>query len=179
MGVAASTRVVRSSPNVETACKLVVGNGEYRVQLMEFVVAGLEAGQQILAIGAPDFLREIAWHLTESGHKPEGMLHNERLLFLTAPECFFTLDCHADLFRRLPLHRNGSMLRCASDWSWLKAHNVDLQKALCYQRRVHELARSLEALSICTAESAKLDRNSLLAMMANHRRSVKPQTGPC
>lgn len=179
MGLGTSTTVLRSSSHTSASCQLVVRTQGGHDRLMEFIVAGLEAGQQVWALGAAEFLKQVAQQLSDGAHRPEALLHNERLVFLTAPECFLAFDRRDNPFHRVPLHRNGSLLRWVSDWSWLKAHEVHFQKALCYQRRIHEFGRSLGALSLCTADSARIERSSLLAMMADHRRALKPNARPC
>ncbi|HEY6309024.1 MAG TPA: hypothetical protein VI488_21485, partial [Candidatus Angelobacter sp.] len=44
---------------------------------------------------------------------------------------------------------------------------------LDYQNRVHELVRSIEALSLCTVHSTALERRVLLAVLADHRRAAR------
>ena len=173
MGLATSTVRVLASAQ-PTHCRLVVRNKDGAPEVLDFVVAGLEAGQQVFAMAGPAQLKEIAHRLGESGLRPDALLRNGRLVFLTAPACLPTVLKPDDPFRRGPLHRNGSLLRWVSDWSWACSNGTDLQTVLGYQRRIHDLVRSLTSLSLCTVDCEKLERSSLLAMLADHRRGSKP-----
>ena len=65
MGVATGASVLRVSSLSPTSCRLLV-KGEGHIQVIEFIVAGLEAGQQVLILGAPDFLKQIGQQLGEA-----------------------------------------------------------------------------------------------------------------
>jgi MEDS: MEthanogen/methylotroph, DcmR Sensory domain len=172
MGLGASTvRVVATPP--PTSCRLVTRSKEGLPEVVAFVVAGLEAGQQVFAMGGPAHLKDIACSLGGSGLKPESLLRAGRLIFLTAPDCISTLLRSENPFGRGPLQRNTSLVRWVSDWSWACSNGFELRTVLGYQRRIHEFVRSLTALSMCTVDSEKLERSSLLAMMADHRRASK------
>src|SRR2546427_4784949 len=89
MGLGASTvRVVATPP--PTICRLVMRRKEGLPELVEFVVAGLEAGQQVFALGGPAYLKDIACNLGASGLRPDSLLRTGRLVFLTAPDCLST-----------------------------------------------------------------------------------------
>ena len=173
MGLA--TNVLRGvSPPQPAGCRLVVRKKESAPEILDFVVAGLEAGQQVFTMAGPAHLKEIAHRLSESGLRPDTLLHNGRLVFLTAPACLPTILRPDDPFKRGPLHRNGSLLRWVSDWSWACSNGTDLQTVLGYQRRIHDFVRSLTSLSLCSVDCEKLGRSSLLAMLADHRRGSRP-----
>src|SRR6266568_1615423 len=126
MGLGASTvRVVAAPP--PASCRLVMRRKEGLPELVEFVVGGLEAGQQVFALGGPAYLKDIAHNLGESGLRVETLLRNGRLVFLTAPDCVSTLLRPQDAFRRGPLQRNASILRWVSDWSWAYANGADVR----------------------------------------------------
>ena len=143
------------------------------IEVSRFVVEGLQIGQQVVAMAGPGFLRELAHDLGENGFKPEGMLRNGRLVFLTAPNCLSTLLKPDESLQRGPLRSNTPLLRWVSDWSWAYGRSVESTEVLEFQRRVHDFIRSLDALSLCTAHTAHLDRNSMLALLADHRRVAK------
>lgn len=169
-----ATNAMRSVPPPQSAaCRLVVRTKEGTPEILDFVVAGLEAGQQVFAMAGASRLRELAHHLCESGLRPDTLLRNGRLIFLTAPGCLATILKPGEQFQRGPLHRNGTLLRWVSDWSWAYTNGSDLPAVQEYQRRVHEVVRSLTPLSLCSVDSAKLERSSLLAMLADHRRASR------
>jgi hypothetical protein len=65
------------------------------------------------------------------------------------------------------------MVRWVSDWSWAYSNGRSASQLLDYQHRTHDLVRSLEALSLCTVHCSALQRRSLLALLADHRRAVR------
>ena len=77
-------------------------------ELVEFVVGGLEAGQQVFALGGPAYLKDIACNLGASGLRPDSLLRTGRLVFLTAPDCLSTLLKSKNPFGRGPLQPNAS-----------------------------------------------------------------------
>jgi hypothetical protein len=156
-----------------TACRLVVRKEKGLSEILQFVAGGLEIGQQVVVMAGPVCLREIARGLSENGLRPENMLHNGRLIFLTAPNCLAQLAKAGDPLQRGPLHRNGSMLRWVSDWSWAYEDGAHPATILGYQRLIHEFARSLNALSLCTVHCESVQRGSLLALLADHRRAAR------
>lgn len=177
MGLATNT--AGSVPPLQSsACKLVVRSKEGATAALDFVVAGLEAGQQVFALAGPTFLKSLAQRLGESGLKPDAALRNGRLVFLTAPSLFGSLLTRARLFDRGPLHRNGTMVRWLSDWSWAYSNGTDLKSVRSYQRRVHDVIRSVNSLSLCTIDCEKLERSSLLAMLADHRHAARTVDTP-
>lgn len=167
----------RSSENSlrpSSGCKVVIRKDQHLVPVSQFVVEGLQIGQQVVAMAGPRFLRELAHGLAESGMRPEVMLRNGRLVFLTTPGCISTLLKPDDpLQRGGPLRTNAPLLRWVSDWSWAYGVGMEPSRALEYQRRVHDFTGSLAALSLCTAHGAELDRNATLALLADHRRSLR------
>ncbi len=160
------------------ACRLVIRKNKGLAEILQFVSAGLEIGQQVVALAGPTYLKDLACALSELGLRPEALLHNGRLIFLTAPNCLSQLTRPDDPLRRAPLHRNGSVMRWVSDWSWAYGNGADPAAILDYQRRIHDFARSLAALSLCTVHCEKLERGSLLAMLADHRRSTRAVMRP-
>jgi hypothetical protein len=140
---------------------------------LEFVTAGIEIGQQVVAMAGPTCLKDLAFGLTENGLRPEALIRSSRVIFLTAPDCLPQFTLPQDPLKRGALRLNGSVLRWVSDWSWAYGKGVDASTVLGYQRRVHDFVRSLTPLSICTVHCEKLGRSSLLAMVADHRRAAR------
>src|SRR3989442_13537693 len=164
MGLGASTvRLVAAPP--PASCRLVMRRKEGLPELAEFVVAGLEAGKQVFAMGGPAYLKDIACSLGGSGLRPDSLLRTGRLVFLTAPDCLSTLLKSKNPFGRGPLQPNASLVRWVSDWSWACSSGVELRTELGYQSGIHEFVRSLTALSACTDDSEKLEGISLLATL--------------
>jgi hypothetical protein len=85
----------------------------------------------------------------------------------------FTSD---ELFRGSAFVRNGSPLRWVSDWSWTCDSAIDLRSVLKFQRSIHDFVHSIAGLSLCTVDGECMERSSLLALMADHRRTAKPGT---
>lgn len=161
------------SVSAETPCRLVVRKDKGFSEVLQFVLAGLEMGQQVVAVGAPGCLKEMARAIGEDGMKPEALLRNGRLIFLAAPECLSLFTQSRDPFQRGPLRRNGSVMRWVSDWSWAYGNGVERRNCLAHLARLHDFVRSLTPLSLCTVHCANLERASLLAMLADHRRAVR------
>jgi hypothetical protein len=67
------------------------------------------------------------------------------------------------------------MVRWVSDWSWAYSNGRPASLLLDYQRRVHEIVRSVDAMSLCTVHRSALERRALLAVLADHRQAVKGQ----
>jgi hypothetical protein len=154
-------------------CRFVVRKERGPAEVVQFVASGLEMGQQVVVVAGPGCLKDLARSLTESGFRPEAMLHNGRLVFLTAPDCLSQLEDPEKILQRGPLRRSLSVVRWVTDWSWAYADGADPSTILDYQRRVHSFARSLTALSLCTVHCTKMARGSLLAMLADHRRALR------
>jgi hypothetical protein len=148
------------------------------VEVIQFVSAGLEMGQQVVVVAGPACLKDLARGLTENGLRPEALLRNGRLVFLTAPDCLAQLEDPEKILQRGPLRRPMSVVRWVTDWSWAYANGVDAATILDYQRRIHEYARSLTALSLCTVHCGNMERGSLLAMLADHRRASRSNGRP-
>ena len=149
-------------------CKVVMQKSQ--IDAIQFVIEGVQIGQQVVVMGGPGFLRELAHGLGECGLRPDISLRNGRLIFLTAPGCISTLMKPDDPLQRGSLRANAPLLRWVSDWTWAYGKASEPARTAEFQRRVHDFTRSLGALSLCTAFDAQLDRNSMLALLADHRR---------
>jgi hypothetical protein len=155
------------------ACRLVIRKEKGLSEISQFVVGGLEIGQQVVVLAGPACLKEVARNLGDHGLRPDALLHSGRLVFLTAPNCLAEILKPGELLQRGPLHRSGPVLRWVSDWSWAYANGSDPALIREYQRRVHEFIRPLNAISMCTVHCEKLARTSLLAMLVDHRRTAR------
>jgi len=157
----------------ELACKLVVRKEQNLIEVQQFVIAGLEVGQQVVALAAPRFLKELALGVSDSGMKPDALLRNGRLIFLAAPDCIAYISKSKDPFTRGPLRPNGSLLRWVTDWSWAYRNGSRHDHILDLQHRVHDLVRSLTTLSLCSLLCENVERAALLAILADHRQAAK------
>jgi hypothetical protein len=157
---------------------LVVRKEEGTSEALQFVIAGLEMGQQVVVMAGAAYLKELARSLTLTGLRPDALLRNGRLVFLTAPECLAQLSYPEEILQRGPLRRNVSLLRWVTDWSWAYANGIHPGTIHEHQRRVHDFVRSLTPLSLCTVGCEKLERTSLLALLADHRRAQRNPTRP-
>jgi MEDS: MEthanogen/methylotroph, DcmR Sensory domain len=155
------------------SCRLVVRKNKGLDEILQFVIAGLEVGQQVVAMASPACLKEVARGVGETGMKPDALLRNSRLVLLAAPDCLAFLSKPQDSFQRSPLRRSGSILRWVSDWSWAYGNGHHESCILEYQNRLHEYVRSLTTLSLCTVHCENLERASLLAILAEHRRAAR------
>jgi MEDS: MEthanogen/methylotroph, DcmR Sensory domain len=155
------------------SCRLVVRKNRGLGEVLQFVVGGLEIGQQVVAMASPACLKELARGISESGLKPDAMLRNGRLVFLAAPDCLSLLGNSYDPYQRGPLRRNGSMMRWISDWSWAYGNGTHPESIHAYQHDVHEFVRPLTSMCLCTVHCENLERTSLLAILAEHRRAAK------
>jgi hypothetical protein len=171
--MAEDKRTVGGVAPAAVPCRLVVRKDKGPAEVLEFLVAGLEMGQQVVAMAGPSCLKDLARSLRESGLRPEALLRNGRLIFLTAPECLSQLSHPDQILQRGPLRHTASVLRWVSDWSWAYANGTHPATIREYQRQIHEFVRSLTALSLCTVHCEKLERSSLLAMLADHRRAAR------
>ncbi|MGH9377489.1 MAG: hypothetical protein ACRD1I_01695 [Terriglobia bacterium] len=174
-------RGTSTNGKVSGVCKVVIQRDQNLVS--QFVIEGLQIGQQVVAMAGPGFLRELAHSLGECGMRPDVCLRNGRLIFLTAPGCISTLMKPDDPLQRGSLRPNAPLLRWVSDWTWAYGKASEPARALEYQRRAHDFIGSLGALSLCTAFDTELDRNSMLALLADHRRCSRGsertlRTGP-
>jgi hypothetical protein len=159
-------------------CKLITRKEKGPAEIMPFVVGAIEIGQQVVVMAGPTFLKELANNLSDHGLRPHALLHNGRLVFLTAPGCMVQLAKAGDPLQRSPLRRNGSMMRWISDWSWAYALGSDTSTIVGYQHLVHEFAQSLGAISVCTVCCDGQARNTLLAVLADHRRAMRTVLRP-
>jgi MEDS: MEthanogen/methylotroph, DcmR Sensory domain len=162
-----------SAASAEAPCRLVVRKDKSLSEVIEFVVGGLEIGQQVVAMAAPGCLKEIARAIGEDGMKPEALLRNGRLVFLAAPECLALFANSRDPFQRGPLRRNGSVMRWVSDWSWAYRNGLERREYLAHLVHIHDFVRSITPLSLCTVHCEHLERGSLFAMIADHRRAAR------
>lgn len=160
------------------SCRFVIRRDKGLVEIVQFITAGLEIGQQVVAMAGPTCLKDLARVLGLNGMRPETLLRTGRLVFLTAPNCVSQLTKPGDPWQRAPLHRNGSLLRWVTDWSWAYTNKMDTGTVLDYQRRIHEFIRSFTTLSLCTVHCEKLERGELLAMLADHRRAFRSALRP-
>ena len=156
-----------------TACRLVVRREKGSSEILQFLIAGLEIGQQVVIVAGPTCLNDVAHGLSENGLRPDVFLHSGRLVFLTAPDCLNELLRAGDPLQRSPLHLHGTVMRWVTDWSWALSKGDGLNVIRDYQRRLHDFVRPLNAISLCTVHCAKAGRATLLAILANHRRAAR------
>ncbi len=156
------------------ACRLVIRKEKGFSEIIEFIVAGVEIGQQVVILAGATSLKDIARGLTESGLRTDALLHSGRLVFLTAPNCLVELFRPSDPLHRSPLHRQAPVMRWVTDWSWACGNAYDAGMIREHQRRIHEFIRPFNAISMCTVQCEKVDRSNLLAMLVDHRRVVRP-----
>ena len=176
MGTGTATAL--SIPSPAPACRLVVREQKGLSEIFEFITAGIEIGQQIVAVASPTYLKDLAQGLSENGLRSEALLRSGRLIFLTAPDCLSQLVLPHNPLKRGALRLNGSVLRWVCDWSWAYGDGYEPASVLRYQCRTHDFVRSLTPLSLCTVHCEKPGRSSLLAMLADHRRAVRAGLRP-
>jgi hypothetical protein len=152
---------------------LVVRKGKSLSEILQFAIAGLEIGQQVVVMAGPTCLKDIAHGLGEAGLKTEALLHSERLVFLTAPNCLAELLRASESLQRSPLHRHATVMRWVTDWSWAYGNGYEGATIRDYQRRLHDFIRPFNALSMCTVLCEEVRRSDLLAMLVDHRRVAK------
>jgi hypothetical protein len=70
------------------------------------------------------------------------------------------------------------MVRWVSDWSWAYRAEADPATILRYQCRIHDCIHSLADMSICTVHCEKMERSSMLAVLAQHRRATRANDRP-
>jgi hypothetical protein len=155
------------------ACRLVLRKEKGLLEILQFIIAGLEIGQQVVMVAGPTWLNDVARGLSENGLRPDTLLHSSRLVFLTAPDCLNELLRAGDPLQRSPLHLHGTVMRWVTDWSWAVSKGDGLNVIRDYQRKLHDFIRPLGAISLCTVDCAQVGRASLLAILANHRRSTR------
>ena len=154
-------------------CRLVLRKEKSLSEILQFSTAGLEIGQQVVIMAGPTCLKDIAHGLSETGLKTDALLHSGRLVFLTAPNCLAELFRPSEPFQRSPLHRHATVMRWATDWSWVYGNGSDVATIRDYQRRLHEFIRPFNAISMCSVLCEKVQRADLLAMLVDHRRVAK------
>jgi len=155
------------------ACRLVIRKEKGLSEILEFIVGGVEVGQQVVILAGAACLKEIARGLGENGLKTEALLHSGRLVFLTAPNCLAELFRPSDPLHRSPLHRQATVMRWITDWSWAYGNGNTAGAIRDQQRRIHEFIRPFNAISMCTVHCEKVDRSNLLAMLVDHRPVAK------
>jgi len=154
-------------------CRLVLRKEKSLSEILQFSIAGLEIGQQVVIMAGPTCLKDIAHGFSESGLKTDALLHSGRLVFLTAPNCLAELFRPSEPLQRSPLHRHATVMRWVTDWSWVYGNGSDAAIIREYQRRLHEFIRPFNALSMCSVLCEKVQRSDLLAMLVDHRRVAK------
>lgn len=159
-------------------CRLIVRKKPDPGEILQYVIGGIEIGQQIVVLATPTWLKDLARILGESGVRPETLIRNGRLVFMTAPNCLSRFTKLDDPMQRPPLRRNGCIVRWISDWSWAYGNGTDQATALSYQRRIHECIHGIAALSVCTVHCENVERSSMLAMLLHHRRSIRDHERP-
>ncbi len=164
-------------PPLSRSCQLVVRRQEGPAEFLRFIQEGLEVGQQVVALASANCLSNLARALNASGLQTQNLLRSGRLVFLTAPDCLEQLKKPEGQVRRATMRRQSPMVRWVSDWSWAYFNGRSADVLLDYQRRIHETVRSLEALSLCTVHCSAVQRRSLLAVLADHRRAVRAPGG--
>jgi hypothetical protein len=172
MGATLATR--SGLPAQADACRLVIRKEKGLSEIVQFVAAGLEVGQQVVVMAGPTCLKEIARSLGEGGLRPDALLRSGKLVFLTAPNCLEEMFKSVDPFQRGPLHRHATVMRWVTDWSWAYANGGDRDVIRNYQRRIHAFVRPLNAISMCTVHCERVGRTSLLAMLVDHRHATRP-----
>lgn len=159
-------------------CRLLVRRKPGPVEVTQFVVGGVEIGQQIVVLAGPAWLKELARILSESGLRPETLIRNGRLVFLTAPDCLSRFEKKENPCKRPVIRRNGSIVRWISDWSWAYRNGADPATVLRYQQRIHNCIHTVADMSICTIHCEKMERGSMLAILAQHRRAARAVDRP-
>ena len=66
-------------------CRLLVRKEKGLFEILKFIIAGLDIGQQVVIVAGPTCLNDVAHGLNENGLRPDVFLHSGRLVFLTAP----------------------------------------------------------------------------------------------
>lgn len=168
---------LRPEPSA-SSCRLLVRKKPGPVEITQFVVGGVEIGQQIVVLAGPAWLKELARILGESGLRPETLIRNGRLVFLTAPDCLSRFARMENPCKRPVIRRNGSIVRWITDWSWAYRNGSDPSAILRYQRRIHNCIHTLADMSICTVHCEKMERSSMLAILAQHRRAARATDRP-
>jgi MEDS: MEthanogen/methylotroph, DcmR Sensory domain len=157
-------------------CQLIFRQHEGPAEFLRFIQEGLEVGQQVVALAGASCLTNVARALNASGLQTQGLLRSGRLVFLTAGDCLGQLGKTDGPVQRAILRRHSPLVRWVSDWSWAYSNGLPSSLLLDYQQRIHDLVRSSEALSVCTVHCPALQRRSLLAVLADHRRAVRGPT---
>ena len=159
-------------------CHLMVRQQEGPAEFLRFMLEGMEVGQQVVAMAGASCLTNLARALGESGLHLQTLLRTGRLVFLTAPDCLSQLSRPDGPLRGSRIRRPAPVVRWVSDWSWAYSNGRPATLLLDYQRRVHGIVRSLDALSLCTVHSSALERRALLAVLADHRQATKGRLSP-
>ena len=164
----------KSTP--KSACRFVIRQQPEPAEVLQFVVGGLEIGQQVITLAGPTWLKDLAASLNQKGIRSEALLRSGRLVFLTAPDCLAQLSKPSEALYHGVLHRNGSVVRWVTDWSWAYGNGSQPETILKYQKRIHNHIHELTALSLCTVHCNQLERKSVLAMLVDHRRASQSRS---
>jgi len=167
----------RPEPSANS-CRLLVRKKPGPREIVQYVVGGVEIGQQIVVLAGPAWLKELARVLGEHGLRPETLIRTRRVVFLTAPDCLIRFAKVDNPYKRPIFRRNGSMVRWISDWSWAYRNGSDPSTTLRYQCRIHDFVHSAADMSICTVHCEKMERSSMLAVLAQHRRAIRAGVHP-
>ena len=92
-----------------SSCRLLVRRRPGPVEIIQFVVGGIEIGQQIVVLAGPTWLKELARILSENGLRPETLIRNGRLVFLTAPDCLSRFAKMGKRRKRPVIRRKGGI----------------------------------------------------------------------
>ncbi len=161
------------------SCRLLIRKKPGPREIVQFVVGGIEIGQQIVVLAGPAWLKELARILGEHGLRPETLIRNSRMVFLTAPDCLSRFAKMGDPCKRPVIRRNGTMVRWVSDWSWAYRNGADAATMLRYQLRIHDCVHTVADMSICTVHCDEtMERSSMLAVLSQHRRATRTTDHP-
>lgn len=163
---------LRAEPPANS-CRLLVRKKPGPAEVVQFVLGGIEIGQQIVVLAGPAWLKDLARILSENGLRPETLIRTGRLVFLTAPDCLSRFTKMNDPCKQPLIRRNGSIVRWISDWSWAYRNGSNPATILRYQRRIHECSHKIAGMSICTVHCEKMERSSMLAVLVQHRRAAR------
>ncbi len=154
-------------------CRLLVRRHPDPAEVVQFVGNGLEVGQQIVVLAGPAWLKDLAGALSAKQYRPDVLLRNGRLIFLTAPDCFSQLIRHNDPLHRNSPRLNGSIVRWVSDWSWAYENGHEPADILNYQRCIHSRIHEATALSLCTVHCSRMERSFMLKILVQHRHALR------
>ncbi len=161
------------TPVQGSQCRLLVRRSASPTEVVRFLSSGLEVGQQVVVVAGPTWLKDLAESLSALRFRPDILLRNGRLIFLTAPDCFAQLARQDDPLLCRTLRLNGSIVRWVSDWSWAYENGHHPAEILNYQQCVHSRINNMTALSLCTVHCSRMERSSMLKMLVQHRHALR------